>query len=212
MPYATLSEGNSKLGSIHSISLPPVLTCAKNLPCYKGCYARQQYRQYPGVRNSYNRNFRRWQNNPTRYFNSIIWQIKKKEIQRFRWHVGGDIPCPSYVKGMIQVAKEIPDCKFLVFTKQYDMVKGNFPKNMSVVLSVWPGLRMPKSKKPLAFMDDGSETRIRNAESCPGNCSNCFKCWNLSSLKKNMVFDFHSGPLASAKARKAKRLAEMAKA
>ena len=208
--YATLSEGNSKLGAVPSVSLPPIVTCSKNLPCYKNCYALQQYKQYPNTRRAYDRNLRRWKSNPDRYFGSIIWQIRRKGIVLFRWHVSGDIPALSYIKGMIRVAEALPGTRFLVFTKRYDWVKGvQFPKNVSMVLSAWPGLPLPKTSLPIAFMCDESnpDPRIKNALSCPGGCESCAKCWLLQRLQKNVVFPLHSGAIASAKARKNRKSA-----
>ena len=67
----------------------------------------------------------------------------------------------------------------------------NLPNNLTIVISVWPGLRIPNSKLPKAFMQDGTENRINNAIECPGNCENCGMCWNLSKLGKNVVFNKH---------------------
>lgn len=208
MPYACISSGNMKLGSVHSISLPPIKTCAKRLPCHKMCYARQSYKQYPGVRRAYDRNLARWKSDPDRYFGSIAWQIVDKGLLFFRWHVSGDIPAKSYIQGMIDVANKVPGCRFLAFTKRYDWVSGiRFPRNLTVVLSAWPGVKLPKTTRPIAFMQDGCESRSRakTALHCPGGCQNCGRCWILPQLKRDVVFPLHSGPIASAKARRLRK-------
>lgn len=206
MPYATISDGNFKLGSIRSISLPPIITCPRGTPCSKQCYALQSYRQYPVVLLAWTRNLRRWRENPDRYFRSIIWQIKKRNLKFFRWHSGGDIPSPQYLQGMIEVAKALSSCKFLCFTKRYSWISGiRFPSNLTMVVSAWPGVKLPCTTRPIAFMDDGNEARIKNAISCPGNCQDCGMCWALPGLKKNVVFPLHSGVIASANARRGKK-------
>ena len=202
--FATLSQGNQKLGSVVSVSLPPIITCGKKLPCFKDCYGHHQYKQYPNVRLAYDRNLRRWKANPDRYFGSIIWQIKKRNVEMFRWHVAGDIPAKSYIDGIIRVGLAVPDCRFLLFTKRYDWVAGiRFPKNVSVILSVWPGLPLPKSTRPRAFLQNGLEKRAQGALSCPGGCETCGRCWVLPKIKRDVVFPLHAGWIASLKARKA---------
>ena len=36
----TISQSNTKLGMIPTISLPPIITCRKNAPCAKDCYGK----------------------------------------------------------------------------------------------------------------------------------------------------------------------------
>ena len=41
-----ISEKNTKMGWIPSVSLPPIITCRPNAPCKKDCYALKAYRCY----------------------------------------------------------------------------------------------------------------------------------------------------------------------
>lgn len=88
-----LSHGNTKLGNITNINLPPILSCAYGVPCSSsGCYAKKAYRQYPNVRNAWNWNFNLYKTDSNDYFASIIKQLKRKRhLDRFRWHSSGDI-------------------------------------------------------------------------------------------------------------------------
>lgn len=89
-----LSEGNIKLGKILNVNLPPVVTCSRDVPCStNGCYALKSFKQYPNVRKAWESNLELYNCNSTKYFESIIDQIKRKRKlpKRFRWHSSGDI-------------------------------------------------------------------------------------------------------------------------
>lgn len=192
MGYATISNGNTKLGSIPSLSLPPMLTCEKGLPCYRDCYARQAYNQYPLTEAAYDRNVLNAYNNPDRFFRSVAWWLRTNKPTMFRWHSSGDIPAVWYLDGMVTLAKQFPDVRFLCFTKRYKFVaRRRFPKNLSVVLSVWPGMKLPRTTRPLCFVDDGRENRIKNAIPCSGGCDSCGMCWYLPELNRNVVIKLH---------------------
>lgn len=48
----SISNGNSKMGLIKSVSLPPVVTCAKGCPCANDCYAVKLQRIYKTVKSA----------------------------------------------------------------------------------------------------------------------------------------------------------------
>ena len=52
----SISKGNSKMGSIPSVSLPPCTTCNPNAPCFKKCYAVKIQRLYKTVKTAYENN------------------------------------------------------------------------------------------------------------------------------------------------------------
>lgn len=93
MTEVKISRGNSKLGKIPNINLPPVVTCEKGVPCAnKECYALKAFKQYKNVRDAWGHNLKVYLENSTHYFESIINQLKKiKNVFRFRWHSSGDI-------------------------------------------------------------------------------------------------------------------------
>lgn len=87
-----ISYGNSKIGRIANISLPPIMSCPKDVPCSIGCYALKSYRLYENVRKAWDWNLKLLKDDPYDYFGSLIDQLKrKKQLKRFRWHVSGDI-------------------------------------------------------------------------------------------------------------------------
>jgi len=188
-----ISPGNSKLGKLANISLPPIKSCADNVPCSKQCYALKAYRCYPSCKDAWNHNWYLYKNHSYKYFKGINEHLTEHKPSFFRWHVSGDIPDISYLDSMISIAKKHKDTKFLAFTKRYDYFKNKrIPKNLAIVFSAWPGLDMPKQRRfPIAFMQDGTETRVKNAVECPGNCENCGMCWSLKTMGKNVVFHKH---------------------
>ena len=136
-----ISPGNSKLGKIVNISLPPVVSCPKNVPCANdGCYAKRIYKLREVVRNAWNDNFNTYKLDPQKYFNDINMYLKKrsKRITRFRWHTSGDILDQEYYNGMEYVAFENPNIKFLAFTKNKEIqFNSNKPKNLIIRFSNW---------------------------------------------------------------------------
>ena len=189
----TISEGNSKLGTLPSVSLPPIVTCNRAAGCTKGgCYALNGFFRMPSVKMAYKKNLESFTRNSDLYFNAIDNWLKIKRPVFFRWHVAGDIPNKTYLDGMIAIAKKHKKIKFLAFTKKYNLLKYTIKqKNLAIIISSWPGLKLPGYKLPIAFMQDGNENRVNNAIECPGNCETCGMCWNLKRLNKNVVFYKH---------------------
>lgn len=192
----SISKGNSKMGLIQSVSLPPVITCACGCTCASKCYANKLCRIYPSVRKAYNNNLEVLQNDPVEYFN----QVKKACAgQRFfRWHVSGDIPNMSYFENMVRLAKELPHTTFLCFTKKYDLVNWYLrfdviPDNLKVIFSEWHGMIMENPHNmPTSRVIFKGETEPDDAFICPGNCLECainsVGCW---ALKPGETVAFH---------------------
>jgi hypothetical protein len=126
-----------------------------------------------------------------RYFTMVENYLRGHNPKFFRWHVAGDIKDQDYVEWMKSIAVRFPQTKFLAFTKMALDFSG-LPKNLTVVYSAWPGSPIVNPHKlPVAFMQDGTETRVTNALECPGSCENCSMCWALPSIGANVVFHKH---------------------
>ena len=181
------SEGNTKTGLIRSVSLPPVITCDKNLPCYKACYARKNQR-YPNVKKSYAENLEYYKENPDGFFADLERLFKISGW--FRMHVGGDIPDPEYFKRLVKASENAPKCDILIFTKKAWIINGyiadggRIPKNLHIIFSAWLDW---KPENPYNFpmtniFVDPSELP-KKAIVCGGNCENCIcsgvGCWQL---------------------------------
>ena len=191
----SISEGNSKMGRVAHINLPPVRTCDHNLPCYMGvCYAKKAYRQYPNVREAWDANWDMAENHRDDYFRQINEYLERRKPALFRWHSAGDIPDEDYLHRMFLIARYHKDVKFLVFTKKYDLAmtvadrRLQFRRqapNLNIVISAWPYLPVEKKlfdKFPVAFMLDPRDPDERipmDAKDCTGKCDECGLCWRL---------------------------------
>lgn len=188
----TVSKGNTKLGNIPSLSLPPISTCMEQAPCIKSCYAMKAWRLYPSVRKAYIKNLNSFINNYA-IFTDAFWSwLDKKKPEYFRYHVSGDIPNKKYLNFIFETADLFPFTKFRLFTKKYELFEPdlNVPENVKIGFSSWPGLELPKQNKfRIAFMQDGTETRVDGTEfKCVNDCRICKACWELD---KNVVFNKH---------------------
>lgn len=185
----SISNGNTKLGKIPNLNLPPGVSCIKDAPCLKECYAMKAWRQYKNVRNSWQRNLDLWTTDPVEFESQIdSWfSYKKRKPARFRWHSAGDIPSQEYFDMMVRVAKRNPGTLFLAFTKRYCLNLEHDAENLSVIFSRWPGLEFPAalSDKPQAHFVNGDQTTLEitdDVPDCPGCCVHCSSCWRGKSV------------------------------
>ena len=197
----SISKGNSKMGAVPSISLPPIVTCPAGCPCAKKCYAAKICRLRSGVRAAYDRNLEIYRNDPA----AFEMQVKAAACvtRFFRWHVSGDIPNMDYLKMMARIARELPGTKFLAFTKRYSIVNdwisanGPLPENLQIVFSLWDSawnvrVHNPHDLPLAAVIFRDVEPPVEYTKICPGNCVECaargIGCWEL---KKGEVIAFH---------------------
>jgi hypothetical protein len=185
-----ISKGNSKMGEIKSVSLPPIVTCAENCTCAKKCYAQKLCRIYKNVKESYNRNLEILNNNPTEYWKQIDDALCTSRF--FRFHVAGDIPNYEYIINLINVVRNNPHCDVLVFTKQYNTVNKaiangmEIPNNLHILFSAWDGMTMENPYNlPIAHVIFKGEEPQTEWKICSGNCLACAKtgenCWTLKN-------------------------------
>ena len=194
-----ISNGNSKLGTIANISLTPGRTCSAEAckTCMvDGCYALKAYRMYKNTRSAWDANTELAVNDlPTMEAELLQYLSGVNAPRFFRIHVGGDFVTREYAEMWARVALASPHTNFLAFTKQWDHIRGvNFPENVSIVLSAWPGTSIPEDLRALysvAWMNDGSEPMPADALECPGNCSTCGVCWSLSKHHIDVFFNKH---------------------
>lgn len=200
-----ISWNNSKLGPIPSVNLPPIKTCNPDAPCTKGgCYACKGRFNFNNVKSSMAKNLDCWENDMA---NDYFGEIEKvcTTSKFFRYHSAGDIPDEAYFIRMIRLAREIPDTRFLCFTKKYGMVDdyisivGQLPRNLIIVYSAW-GNFLPANPHnlPVSYVrlksGEGAEHIPENARKCSGYCASCIQlgqhCWNLKH-GDSVVFNEH---------------------
>lgn len=196
----SFSEGNSKMQYVGSFSVMPGLTCAKNAPCGRECYAKKLVRIYPSTAKAYSDNTDMLMNKEmySEFVEATCKFISKKWYNLFRFNVAGDFFSYEYLAACCEIAKRNKKVKFLAFTKQYDIAykainKGIVPKNFNIVFSAWLDF-MPENTGlvPVAYFDDGAHKELidPNAKKCNGNCMNCKKCFNLKA-GKSVYFEKH---------------------
>lgn len=184
----SISKGNSKMGAIPSVSLPPVITCPHGAPCVKKCYAAKLCRLYPTVKKAYQNNLDLLGTDWGSYWLQL--RAAATVARYFRYHVSGDIPNPGYFKEMVITAKQCPGTEFLAFTKQYDFVNnyinifGSLPNNLHVIFSEWGDQKPanPHSLPTAAVIFKGTMP-ADDYKICGGNCTDCacrgVGCWEL---------------------------------
>lgn len=201
MSNVKISPGNSKLGSIPSVSLPAGTTCRTDCECYKKCYAQKLERMRPSVKNAYKHNLDILQQSPDTYWREVEASIMMSRF--FRFHVSGDIPDNVYFAHMIDIANRNQHCEILCFTKKYNIINdhlklgGNIPDNLHIIFSGWTKLKMDNPYLlPEAHVryKNGTTTAGSMAKECGGNCTECLMteggCWTLKSGEQ-VVFNEH---------------------
>ena len=200
--HVFISSGNRKTGfSVPSVSLIPVADCGNCSSCSRLCYDLRNDCIYKGVTDTRAKNSAIAHNDRRRYFMEISGACKA--FRFFRWHIGGDILDLAYLHGVINVALENPHCKFLIFTKRYNLVNsylqdgGEIPANLQVIFSAWPGANMENPyNMPVSspLFVDGSHAAGSDVINCPGDCSNCAVmgsgCWTLKN-GQGVIFAAH---------------------
>lgn len=185
----SVSNANSKMGNVKSISMPRVVTCAPDVPCAKTCYvAHFDWRRT--VQDAYENNLNLWLTDPDSFEQQAIAAAYGSFY--FRWHVSGDIISQDYLAMMCRVARKLPHTHFLAFTKQYEIVnqylenKKRIPSNLHILFSEWPDYNMNNPYNlPVAYVSfkNGICDAPSDAKECGGHCEECAyagkNCWVL---------------------------------
>jgi hypothetical protein len=180
--HLNISESNRKLGDISSFSVSPVVTCPKDAPCFKDCYACHMCRK-DSIAKSYRNNLNAFTlTDKSEIIRKISNYININELEYFRWNVSGDFRLDGYFEVACKVAEKCPNCHFLAFTKCFELATCDRPKNFTLVLSAWNDYT-PTEKQAkqcgIAYYDDGSRLMPEHARVCSGRCDKCFKCFKL---------------------------------
>lgn len=203
--HVNISNSNSKMGAVASVSLLPFMTCptiCKNT-CGANCYAAKLVNLRPSVLNSYARNTAIATLRPDVFWTAV--DAACKAVRYFRFHVSGDIPTRAYFMNVVRIALNNPGTQILIFTKQYDIVNNYIPdgaeisdvipENLHILFSGWTNL---EPVNPHKF----PETNVYKKESdckeewlqCGGNCFNCacrgVGCWQAQP-GQTVAFKMH---------------------
>lgn len=193
----SISKGNRKMGSIPSVSLPPIITCKNCATCAKKCYASKLARIYKNTREAWDRNLHILKEDRDAYFIQVKAYAMTSDF--FRFHVSGDIIDIDYLDRMNKTARECKGTKFLAFTKNYEDVNEYYkthrkPSNLQIIYSLpFDGARIdnPHNLPTAAVILKGDEPKPKY-RICGGNCTECANkgagCW---TLKKGDTIAFY---------------------
>lgn len=200
------SNRNRKTGVACNNIQMPNNTCRADAPCKLSgkCYCMKGCQQYDQPQGAYWRNWRLYNENPTDFFEQVIYKLKHNPLPLMRWFDSGDIPDKQFFEGMIMVANTLPNIRFMSFTKKYDIIneyldKGNkIPDNLNIIFSAWDKNWKVENPHDLAVAYVDFKNSELNPEipkkiySCPCSdkekqitCSMCQACWNknLKAIK-----------------------------
>lgn len=180
-----ISLGNSKLKNIANVSLIPIVTCPRNIPCRKKCYALKFVRARKIVRKAWTDNTKLWQEKPKLFETLLISFLERYKNNYFRWFVGGDIPDRNFYKMIVRIAKRFKQIRFLVYTKRYAAIKAysvsRSTHNLVVAASVWKGenKKLTALNAPKVWYLDSTVTYPSSWYLCPGSCAKCHYCYHM---------------------------------
>lgn len=184
----SISNANSKMGAVASVSTLPYITCPAccRETCGAKCYAAKLANLRPSVLASYAKNTALALYKPETYWAQV--KAAMMAVRWFRFHVSGDIINGEYFAQMIQACRENPHCQVLCFTKRFNVVNayldaGNeIPENLHILFSGWSNLtpENPHGLPETNVIPKGAEP-AENWKICGGNCFNCacrgVGCW-----------------------------------
>lgn len=209
----SVNHGNGKTGpAVHTISMPVEETCRHDAPCYKDkvCYCLKGRQCFASVLGAYKRNYRLYKENPERFKQKVIATLMCSGLPMCRWNDSGELVDKEYLQMTVDVARALPEVRFLCYTKKYDLVnkwmdEGNrFPANYVMRFSYADkGWEVPNPYNlPVAYIDFTDKSLNpdipRNAYRCKGNanpddiehsCSFCKMCWD--ARVHAVAFDQH---------------------
>jgi hypothetical protein len=170
---------------------------ATNSTC-ASCYALRGRYVFKNVREALENRFNKLMTSElSEWVSNMSLLIAKKEKSGFfRWHDSGDLQSVEHFAAIVQIAKELPQIKFWLPTREYKIVndfvseQGTLPSNLTVRLSAYfvgskPPQAAAKRMGAVTSTVDFSESK----HVCPsskqgGKCLDCRACWdkNVSNV------------------------------
>lgn len=113
-----LQPGNSKLGNIHTFSLPPCITCpGETEVCAANCYGKKGHFRRSNVKSSHAANHKAVKKD--NFVSKMVDEIQRKNVKTLRIHVTGDFFDAPYIRKWIAVAEQCPDVTFYAYTRSW---------------------------------------------------------------------------------------------
>ncbi|MHC4155350.1 MAG: GP88 family protein [Planctomycetota bacterium] len=181
----------------------PVVTCVPGVPCSipddtgrPPCYALHMLAGPYGarIRDAWQRNTDILNASQSEFFSQLHGYLTRRRPEYFRFHIAGDYVNTEHLNRAFQTARLFENTRFLSFSKRFEFfpAASTVPRNFTLVASLWPGFATRPRGYRVAFMQDGREHRVTPAAlRCLGNCETCGFCWNLRTLRRDVVFQKH---------------------
>jgi hypothetical protein len=158
------------------------------------CYALKGRYGFPNVQNALERRFANLKNDL--WVQAMTIAIRGTESSGFfRWHDSGDIQDVAHLDKIVQVARNLPEIKFWLPTREYGIVSewikanGALPENLTVRLSalMLEGQPPVGIAKRLNLTTSGvSKSGFTCPSSTQGNkCLTCRACWDKNVANVN---------------------------
>ena len=164
----------------------------KGSVCEK-CYAQKGAYSWGPVKKAYQRRFDTL--NHPQWMEAMVFLMKKKKIEWFRWHDSGDLQSVEHLNKICLIALETPETNYWLPTKEKAIVKqyrkqNEIPKNLVIRVSG----AMIDGERPAGFENTSTVSSDKNSATCVaylqgGKCLDCRACWNPEV--KNIVYPKH---------------------
>lgn len=169
----------------------------KGSVCSK-CYALKGRYVFNNVQNALQRRLDVYNENPDRWVDLMSCIIRAKKIAFFRWFDSGDLQSAQMLRHIMEVAKNCPDTKFWLPTREYGIVSEVLaidacPSNLVIRLSGYM-IDGPAPIQVACKAGVNTSTVTKGEATCPapkqGNkCLDCRACWDKNVL--NVSYKAH---------------------
>jgi len=214
-----LQKGNSKTGkTVYTVSLIPVADCPNCEGCRLDCYDIHNVCFQPAVQNDRARNSALHLLFPEIFWQQVYEECIRLGVEELRINVGGDLADTDFFF-VDQLKKKLPNTDIIFFTKNHsgcnayldekerETGSDKFEDGIHPLLSGFEGMtldnphHLPESH--ILYADGtttASETRLKHAYFCSGNCSECkaenkgcssFKQANCDEDVQSVVLSYH---------------------
>lgn len=198
MMFTTLKEAEAVAGKLgkpskmpgYAYGIParhcPVGAILVKIPgsVCSGCYALKGRYVFGNVKRAQETRFASLKH--PQWVDAMVFMIKKRKCDYFRWHDSGDIQGMWHLENMVEVARQCPETKFWLPTRENALVSqyltqhGAFPSNLVVRVSG----AMIDGYAPIKFFNTSTVTTGKGVDpTCPayqqgGVCGTCRACWD----------------------------------
>jgi hypothetical protein len=164
----------------------------------KFCYANTGTHKYPSTKLAHMRRAVAFLKDPRLWVRMISGEVLSQHSDFLRWHDSGDFLSIPYLSAVQEVAKRVPEVKFLAFTRTYRLesfleVLKKGPKNLiirpSALLLDQKTFKVPGiSASAYTVSGQGNCPAVENHRGCADN--GCRLCW--LSPKEPVSFRKHN--------------------